>query len=520
MERVNFLVIDYNEVVVADWSGRFRITSLSSTAEGFEQLVAEVDVPMHEAMMAHEQFRMCRALVGSAAKTGFEGRLVSIMPTETGLSVTAAGHIGGLNDVLYTAAWENSRCVEALEEQSETVALGVSMANNLWQLNRGTIAAVNGTTYSSARNAAVRYLLPMADSRKYIGWFSIDFHGEASLTYSFDFEVWAITESGGAFSYTQEYTITRSSSLTTTRNQAVSTANCIGLAIVVRPSFTTFSGDTGTIYATVNSLLVKTNSSSTFHSLDNIAADVVAAVSDVNPHVISDDDSQIGNHDGEMGDFAVMDKGGLDVLRQIAARPDSDGNVRQLSVWEDGKVRLQVAGKWVHKYFVWLEVPNIEGTVMGSVNDGYGRYDDDGYGRSLATGRVRHKPSILVGNNTTIQSHISTGGTVEDDAEDARDVLVGQGAIARPRAGLRVNRVYDSSGARVPLWYVRGGDTVVVQNLVLFGGNRVQEFTVFRASFDGRLLTIEPERGANDFKNALNPGEAAVSPTVAKVSDV
>ena len=230
---------------------------------------------------------------------------------------------------------------------------------------------------------------------------------------------------------------------------------------------------------------------------DEIAKDIVATVSGINPTQLRTATAAIQSPNLDLHDEQYDDLLPADMLTRLIGLGDNQTTPRQ---WEVGvqdrqlyyRPRASVGNAW----YVDASSLEIERTLDQIFNSVYTVYKDSN-GTAQRTTTASSSTSIAR-YGVTRRTALSSDTTSATQAGVHRDAALADRKLPIPRAKITFSAVYDSAGARWPLWMVRSGDTITARNLpptLSTDIDRIRTFRISRTEYDvdNRTLSVEPE---------------------------
>jgi len=146
----------------------------------------------------------------------------------------------------------------------------------------------------------------------------------------------------------------------------------------------------------------------------------------------------------------------------------------------------------------------LERDLDGLTNNVYATYENNTsnwfQNRNIATLRTAASQdmSSISAYGIVRQATVKANTTSSAQATTQRDTLLADRKTLRPRAAFGITQLYATNGARVALWELKVGDTLLVRNLppsLATDIDKVRRFRVTRVTFDldARKIVAEPE---------------------------
>jgi hypothetical protein len=412
----------------------------------------------------------------------------------SGITLRALGRWSALDDLSYTALWSDSSVAEwqpTLFRSTDMFAMDTQ--NRLFiGLKKGATYAASfgsiGSMYYDTPRAGLRNVVTMTFDYAMlmpVGFF-LAVNGYANAGYDFTGSaiVYGLLAATGVLQ-TGTGTITAGS-----YNQLeVYTGNSSGAPI-------TFAGEDGANYVRLTNIRLKTTTTAAVYA-DEVVADVAAKVAALNPGILTSATPIATSPGLDLTDLVCEDAKLTDVLNQLALWGDGAGTVYQAGVDIDGYLTFQPRGSGGRTWYVDvgdLEISSDRGDMANSV---YALYQETG-GRTLRTGAATDTTSVARYGRTR-QGAVKADTTSATQAGKIRDVTLSDRAIAKGAARFTVRAVSVASGGHADPSNIRPGDTLIVRNMPLLGGeaelDQLRAFRVGETGYDPikRAVTLAPE---------------------------
>jgi hypothetical protein len=228
---------------------------------------------------------------------------------------------------------------------------------------------------------------------------------------------------------------------------------------------------------------------------DVIVEDILAAVIAANPAALSDSELLIQAPGVNVYDEEYTDDDMRTILTRLTTLGDSQTPPRhwEIGVWEDDRLFFRPRGSEARAYYADAASLEIERSLSQVWNSAYTRYNSG----ASTTATASDTPSIARYGLTRRQA-VSSRTTDATQAARERDAALEDGATLTPRASVVVDTLRDGTGAVVPLWGVRSGDTLTIRNLPPTLSSTIDRIRTFRISETryrpgDDLLEITPE---------------------------
>lgn len=475
--------------LLADFTGRCTPRA-STNLHGFAALdCSSIPVTPDEAFSIYDWPGTPHCIVSDGAATVvWEGRLEDVKISSDSVSLGGLGYWRALGDAPYTSLWSRTGTAEWRQGTDADVSL---FAPERWELdnnNRLYFAPRKNEQFSNnSTRGAWAFLAP------YNGAQDI---AEVIFSYSFNLPVdWKVvlrshTEGfGGA---TTEYTFT-STGVLASGSQTVTLA--AARRIVTFECFNatggtvTFTGNTGTSYAKITSIRVKSVTSATVLA-SAIAAALVTYANGINADQISASGALIAATTTDLNDEVYEDELPADILDDLALL-----HGYEVGVWEDRRLHFRAKGSAGRQWYINVtRILELQRSLENVRNSAYALYRDAN-GRVLRTAvaddAVSQKRLALVR-----RGFVSAQTTSQTEAEAHRAAYLSDRADFQVRANIEFEVVEDGLGNDYPLYVIRSGDTVTMRNLppTLSGSvDNIRTFRVGETEYDGDKMNLSPE---------------------------
>lgn len=231
---------------------------------------------------------------------------------------------------------------------------------------------------------------------------------------------------------------------------------------------------------------------------DEIVKDMLSATTAVNTAQLSTSTALIQAPQRDLFNEWYEDQASTDILDRLVALGDNQTPPRQ---WEWGVLNDRClyyrpqnsAGR---TWYVDISDLNVQRTIDSLANNVYADYQD-AFNRTLRSATNADTTSVTR-YGLIRQRMVSVPTVNSSQATTQRDAYLADNKDPKPRSGLTVQQVYDATGQRWPLQWVRAGDTMIVRNLpptLSVSIDKIRVFRLTRAQYqpDTDALAIEPE---------------------------
>lgn len=473
---------------------------------GYESCEVSVPRRLTEALALVYQVQappILRVTDGAGARL-FEGRLedpsIAAGDQSSGIRLTAYGYQNAYRDVPYTALW-STQDTSAWRPVLETEQGGWSPQRYTFDTsNRLFISPNKGDVQGGpvgARNiGGLAYLAPDRGDR-IITRVSFDYTTVfPSTDWILQVGWYSAAPSGATWtSISSANIVTGSGSGSVTQTL---TGSPVAVEIRVFPSFNpgvALTQESGTQFARITNLRVTTATPTISGS--TIASALVDFVSSVNSGQVDAGKEYILNPSYDLTDEVYEDVYPADILDKLAALGDNQIPPRlwQWAVWEDRKLRFEPRGTNARTWYVNAGSLELNRTLSQLTNSAYGVYQDAS-GRTLRTATATDSASVAAYGITRRQA-VSADTVNAAQAAVTRDAVILDGRRLRPQVNIAFDALYHASGARVPVYYARPGDTIVVRNVPPqrgeAAGTGVTSFRIVTTEYQNGVNTVTPE---------------------------
>ena len=252
---------------------------------------------------------------------------------------------------------------------------------------------------------------------------------------------------------------------------------------------------------------------------DEIATDLVNTVNALNSSQLSSNTTLIQSPGLDLTDEVFEDELPSDILTYLTGLGDNATPPHQweTGVWEGRVLFFRPQNSASRTWYVDVSDLTVERSLEDMANSAYATYQEPG-GRTLRIAVVSDSTSIARAGLTR-RAALSARTTSSTEAGIQRDAFLQDRKDPFPRAQIMFDRVYDASGVRCPLGFVRAGDTIVIRNLPSFVAvalDRVRSFRITHTAYKPatRTLSVEPERPLPALETLLAREAIGVRTTV------
>jgi len=238
---------------------------------------------------------------------------------------------------------------------------------------------------------------------------------------------------------------------------------------------------------------------------DDVAKDIVSHISGVNSTQLSSSTILIQSPTVNLHDALYLDESANRILTDLVNVGDNSTppDLWEWGVWEGQKLHLRQRGSAGQTWYTDVASVNIDSTIDTLVNSAYALYkDEEGYQRRTADNT--DVASVAKYGITRYQA-VQTPTTDITEAGIWRDAKLNSSKDITPRARVVCEGIYTASGARVPNFIPRSGDTLVLRNLPPTGSETIDKIRSFRISntryyIDTDVLEPTPEDPLNSLE--------------------
>ena len=485
----------YGGHLLYDWSARGNGLVVATNEHGFESLRCNVPLALAEAFAVYDRNGLPHVEINDGAERVWEGRLEDVTIQDDGLTLTALGYARALSDVPYTALW--SACPAFSDWIQVTAAMLNYRAPERWEMdtnNRLYMAPRLGENFGTPGyfTGQYTYAIPSGGSRSVTKvTFTYEFKASSdwsaflnsyNVDYSSGASEWSLTGNGATQSGTATVT------LATARARLDFGMHCTA-------ALGGYTGDTGDHHFTVTAIRLQTAATVTPEA---IVAALATYVNGINALQMSASAVLIQATGLDLTDESYEDALPADILTKLAKLGGNTTAVAQWEwgVWEGQRLHFRLRGSAGRAWYVDASDLELQRSLDGLRNSAYAVYQD-AQGKPVRTAASVDATSISR-YGVTRQGVVAASTTSATQAALQRDAYLLDNSLLRPRAGIKMSRLYDVRGAQWPLWTARSGDTITVRSLpptLSTEIDRIRTFRVSRTEYsaDGDTLAVEPE---------------------------
>lgn len=482
-------------------NGALASECMFSTGDhGCDALSATFPIPPREALRVHDRIKLPHVVVHDGAGALWAGRLEDAEITNAGLRIAAYGYWRALSDAPYTALWSDASTqrwratldVDGAANNRRPDMHAIDFNNRLYlALNKGATypngggSGVGGLTYETP-NGSGRDLLAVSFSYEvkmpanwhvYFQGYQRDF--TSGLTY------WGPLVCTGAVQ-----TGTVSTSLTARPRCEFTVFNNSGANY-------THTGETGDFYVKITGMRLKTTTGTV--STSAIATDLLTFINSINAGQLSTSTALITSNDLDLDNEIYEDALPSDILTRLAGLGSSSGARWETGVDAQQRLYLRPQGTMAREYYLNAKSLNMQRSLAGMFNSAYGVYKDAN-NNTLRTASNADAQAAQVAGITRRQA-VGIDTASLSKAQAYRDIALGDTKTIRPRATIETDVIFTQSNAPAPLWRVKAGDYLTLNNVGVVGSPsalRSRRFRIGRTEYDcmAGVLKIEPAEPA------------------------
>lgn len=487
--------------LLADWSHIIQGVEFETDEHGYGFLSAFVPMPMFDAFRFYNGVTVPHLIISDGAFIAYEGRVEDIAIVDGGIQIGAYGYWRAMFDTPYTALWTDTRYrnweIVGEEDSSLRTPAKYYMDNN----NRLYVSLRQGETYTNNADYGSWYYEVPDEGR----------NDATRLEYDYDVTLptnWKLIISSFAEGFTSGVTettvVTGNGSNQTGSNQAEAITASKQIVVFSLLNQTggdyTNSGETDDWYASVTNVRVmgSTGDASNEMHADEIVNDLISAVNALNSTQLDSSTALVSDPGVDLQNESYEDLLPGDIAVDLAER--GDGSTPPLryetGVWEDQQLYFRERGSMAQDWYTELSSLSISGTIDTVYNSAYAVYRDvKNFPRRTADSDdtpsqkrygITRKISTPVKTTSATQAAI-TRDTVLDDSKDIT-----------PRGSITISSITGQAGGSFPLYIVRAGDTITVQNLPPIDSattDKIRKFVIKRTRYfvDEDILEVVPE---------------------------
>lgn len=251
---------------------------------------------------------------------------------------------------------------------------------------------------------------------------------------------------------------------------------------------------------------------------DEIVSDLVTSVSATNSTQLLSSAALIQSPALDLSDEVYEDASMSAILDRLAGLGDNQTTPRE---WEWGVQEKQALyfrpqSSADRTWYIDISDLDIERTLDYLYNSVYATYQDAN--GTIQRTAINSDSASSARYGLTRRERISAQTTSSTQAAVQRDAALADGKTPAPRSGVTVDRVYDASGARWPLYCVRASNTVVIRNLAPTLSSTIDRVRIFRLArgeyrIDDDALSLEPETPRPTLDALLARLAVGIAPT-------
>ena len=479
--------------MIADWSSRARNVVFETDRHGFANLTAFIPMTLAEAFRIYEATPLAHVVLSDGAFTAFEGRLEDRRiiggATEEGLEIGAYGYWRALSDFKTTTLWSTQQLDDVRTYTSDDHSAYVPERYQMDKKDRLFIALRGGENYATGTDVGSWvYFMPHQGTRN-ISEISFDY--DVSLPTDYVADVAGINEDGTGIN--SEWTTTTSGSGSATVTLSTDKQGVM-FRVYNNAGTVAYSGDTGDDYATWSDIRIKSSDNTNIYA-DEIIDVIATQVNSTNSTQLSDSTALIDSPAVDVIEANYQDMYPADIVQLLADLGDGT-NLYEGRVWEDQVLRFQAEGTNVQSWYVDAASIQVDSTIDELYTAAYAVYRTTG-GRIQRTS-TNTDSAAESKYGVSRRTQVDTTTTDSTEAGNWRDTFVERHKDILPRAIITFDHLMTSSGAIVPGYLARSGDTVTIRNLPAGSGgvvDRIRTFRISRTRYDAERdeLSLTPE---------------------------
>ncbi len=499
--------------LMADYTGRAARLRFSSGEHGFQDLSAQVRMPLAEAYQLLDRPGLPHVVVSDNGLTIWEGRLEDVAIVPGGVRLTALGYWRALSDVPYTALWSHDGVADWRPVTSSDESGYDADKYSFDQLNRLYCTLLLNAVYSNGSQAAgFIFQVPNGGVRdiKYVTM-SIAYGLPANWVLRFI----AYDSSWGSAQTSNIDADGGSGSGTFTWDLSATPRAFVGIQAYNNTGGDyTNTGQNGAYYVRCTDVRVTTSGSTIY--ADEIAAALATYVNGINSAQLSASSALISSPAIDLHDEVYEDDLPSDILDRLARLGDNSTPVAlyEVGVWDKQLVSFQKRGQAARQWYVDISELELERTIDALCNSAYATYQEAA-GRMLRTAIGTDADSVAR-YGLTRRRVVHTDTTSSTQAGIHRDAALQDGKDPHPRIRIDFDALYDASGTRWPLWSARAWDTCTIRNLpptLSTAIDRIRTFRIIESEYDadGDRLTLTPEQYLPTLETLVLRREAGIA---------
>ena len=488
--------------MIADWSHSARGVSFTTGEHGYEALTAFVPLQLGDAFRYYDATPASHIVLSNGAFRAFEGRIEDRAIVDGGLQVTAFGYWREMYDFPYTALWSTKR-FDGFRLVTEADSTNFTPAR--WQKDnqdRIYMAPLEDAGFADEAQKCGYLFMAPHNSVTNLGGRKIakvTFDYAVDLPTDWDCRMTAFDEPIFT-SGVDEWTVTTSGSGSADVDLTAAKDGILFQAMNATGGADTYTGGTGDKYIKITNIRIWTTTADAIYA-DAIVEDIidfVSGFSETGYTRMSSATYLVNNPSTDLYEELYEDVPCAKILNNLALRGDNStlSQLYEVGVWEDRILYFRKKGSAGQDWYTDVTYLMVDSTIDTLHNSAYGLYRGTD-GRLLRT-NLNYDNISKAHYGITRRAVVPGNSTNSTQAGIYRDAYLEDNKDIKPRAQFMTRKLYTASGAPVPLWMARAGDTVTLRNLPLGLGetaDRIRSFRVSRTEYDVdyNVLSLTPE---------------------------
>ena len=485
---------DIRGTLLYDFSIRAFDREFGTDEHGFGYLSFSIKVPTNTRSRLQKYKKVAYVRLGEAGKVIWEGRLEEIQFENEITRIIARGYIQAFTDLRVTDIWsttELSFWKPSVKEFSADNEYDDEKFNFDTQ-GRLFIGVKTNTTYGNNPDilGGLEFENLSGSSRPFT---TASFVGSGILGSSFAYGL--ITRTAYNIAGTTVWASTSDGNIPVTVHFPQA-RDFLQFFFYRNNTNVLFIGDDNAINMTISGIRIGTTVSISGARLyaDEILRATISGVYNLNPTQINTASDYIQSPATDLKDVVFQDVTGLDVIKFLVDKPDSQSRLWECKIWDDQRVWFQPKGTVYKTWYISFsdlklgfaipKIYNSTRTKYKNVRDQEVRtaYTTSGVSVS-ALGLTRQNIVALDTTDNTLAGYATTASLNDTTTKKTQSTIDTQW-------------VYDTGGARRAGYYVRSGDKILLRNVPIDLVNEIE--TVFFVketiyNVDTKQLSLIPQ---------------------------
>ena len=477
-------------VLLADFSNRAQGLKFGTNKHGYAAADWFVPMQLKDAFSVYDWPEVPHVVIsGQGADIVYEGRLEDISIQSEGVKFGAFGYWRALSDVPYTALWGITSVNEWKPVSDDDISVSAPERYEFDANSRVYATMKKNEVYQNNNQLGiVGYVAPHNGQR---GVVTASFDYEINLPSGFDGRLVSYYDDWSGFS--QDWVQSSTGSLLSgSASVSISTKDRVTFQIINKTgSNYTNTSNTGVYYIKITNIRIKTTTAGTVLASD-IATALATYINGINGDQLSAGSTKIEATSTDLKDELYEDEYPADILDRLAFLHNY-----QAAVWDDRLLTFAPKSSIGRTFYVdVVEISDLQRSLDPMRNSIYATYKGANQ-RTLRTATADDADSQAK-LGIVRRSIVNVNTTDATEAETHRDARLTDMANYAIRARIVFDAIYTETGAWMPLYELKTGDTLIMRNLppVLSTNiDNIRSFRVGTTDYDGDndQMNVEPE---------------------------